>query len=192
TPPAPSASAPAAGPPAAAPARTTRTSSAGTTVRTRRPAPPPTRPARTTTATAPAPAPVPRTTPSGNTVTPTPGNAGAGERGTVGIIPAGTTLALRSNSKVCTNTNHVGERFTATLANAVTGTNGAAIPAGAQATVEITQLKRSENANDKIQMGFRVVSVTFGGHTYAVDATTESAEIARVRNEPASKDRQKV
>jgi len=58
--------------------------------------------------------------------------------------------------------------------------------------VEITQLKRSENVNDKIQMGFRVVSVTFGGRTYPVVATTESAEITRVRNQPASKDRQKV
>jgi hypothetical protein len=178
--------------PAPAPAATrprTTSSSSGTTVRTRPRTTPPPRPTTST----PAPTtPAPTVTPSGNTATPTPGNAGAGERSGVGSIPAGTTLALRSNSKVCTNTNHVGERFTATLASAVTGANGATIPAGAQATVEITQLKRSENANDKIQMGFRVVSVTFGGRTYPVVATTESAEITRVRNQPASKDRQKV
>jgi len=177
--------------PAPAATHTTRSSSAGTTVRTRRPAPPP-RPAPRTTTPPPTPAPAaPRVTPSGNTVTPNAGG-GAGERSGVGTIPAGTTLALRSNSKVCTNTNHVGERFTATLASAVTGANGATIPAGAQATVEITQLKRSENVNDKIQMGFRVVSVTFGGRTYPVVATTQSAEISRVRNEPASADRNKV
>jgi hypothetical protein len=173
--------------PAPAPARTTtptRSTSGGTTVRTR---PPATRPAP-----APAPAPeAPRTTPSGNTVATNPGGAGS-ERSGVGTIAAGTTLTLASNSKVCTNTNRVGERFTATLTSAVTGTNGATIPAGSTATVEITQLKRSENANDKIQMGFRVVSVTFGGRTYALDATTESADVDRVRNQPASKDRQKV
>jgi hypothetical protein len=180
--------------PAPAPApsrpRTTTSSNSGTTVRTRpRTTPPRTTPSAPTT---PAPAPAPTVTPSGNTATPTPGNTGAGERSGVASIPAGTSLALRSNSKVCTNTNQVGERFTATLASAVTGANGATIPAGAQATVEITQLKRSENVNDKIQMGFRVVSVTFGGRTYPVVATTESAEISRVRNQPASKDRQKV
>jgi hypothetical protein len=177
--------APAPAPAPAAPART-HTASSGTNVRTRTPPPRP-----TTTTPAPAPA-APKTTASGNTVTPNAGNAGASERGTVGTIAAGSTLSLASESKVCTNTNHVGERFTATVQNAVTGSNGATIPAGATATVEITQLKRSENANDKIQMGFRVVSVTFGGHTYAVDATTESADISKVRNEPASKDRQKV
>jgi hypothetical protein len=193
TPPAtttPPATAPAPAPaPSASPARTTRPSNSGTPVRTR-PTPTPTRPAPTTNTPTPAPTP-PRTTASGNTVTPNAGG-GAAERTGTGAIPAGTTLALRSNSKVCTNTNKVGERFTATLASAVTGSNGATIPAGAQATVEITQLKRSENANDKIQMGFRVVSITFGGRTYALEATTESAEIDRVRNQPASKDRQKV
>ncbi|AHG90372.1 hypothetical protein J421_2835 [Gemmatirosa kalamazoonensis] len=195
TPPTTTATAPAPAPtpaPTRTPARprTTTSSSSGTTVRTRTPPPPPA-PRPTTSAPAPAPA-KPTVTASGNTVTPNAGGAGAAERSNVGSIPAGTTLALRSNSKVCTNTNHVGERFTATLSSAVSGSNGVTIPAGSQATVEITQLKRSENANDKIQMGFRVISITFGGHTYAVDATTQSAEISRVRNEPASKDRQKV
>ncbi|MDF1505277.1 YMGG-like glycine zipper-containing protein [Roseisolibacter sp. H3M3-2] len=131
----------------------------------------------------------PTTTASGNTVTP---GAGAGERSGVGSIAAGTTLALTSNSRVCTNTNQVGDRFTATVSDAVTGENGARIPAGATATVEITKLDRSENVRDKIEMGFRVVSLTFGGRTYAVDAATESADVSRVRNQPSSKDRQKV
>jgi hypothetical protein len=148
-----------------------------------RPAPAPSRPA-------PAPAaPAPTTTASGNTVS---GGAGAGERSGVGSIPAGTTLALTSNSRVCTNTNQVGDRFTATVSDAVTGANGARVPAGATATVEITKLDRSENARDRIEMGFRVVSLTFGGRTYAVDAATESADVSRVRNQPSSKDRQKV
>ena len=174
--------------PAPAPVATRpRSSATSTPVRTRPTTPPPRpTPAPTT------PAPAPTRTASGNTVTPTGGNAGRAETSGVGTIPAGTTLLLTSNSKVCTNSNHVGERFSATVANAVTGANGAKIPAGATATVEITQLDRSENVRDKIQMGFKLVSVTFGGRTYAVDATTESADISRVRNQPASKDRQKV
>jgi galactose mutarotase-like enzyme len=41
-------------------------------------------------------------------------------------------------------------------------------------------------------MSFRVVSLNYGGRTYAVDAATESADVTRVRNQPSSKDRQKV
>ena len=66
------------------------------------------------------------------------------------------------------------------------------IPAGATATVEITELNRSENINDPVKMGFRVVSVTFGGKTYPIDATTTYANVDRVKNQPKSKDVQKV
>ncbi len=108
------------------------------------------------------------------------------------MIPSGSSLALRSNSRVCTNTYTVGQTFTATVANAVSGSNGATIPAGANVSLEVTQLKRSENANDKIIMEFAVRSVTFGGKTYAVTGTVADADVERVRNQPKSKDTQKV
>jgi hypothetical protein len=128
------------------------------------------------------------TTSSGNTVTRTP----AGSAARVGTIASGSTLNLTSGSTVCTNTNKVGDRFNATVSEAVSGSNGAVIPAGATATVEVTELKRSENANDNVVMGFSVVSVRFGGHTYPVSATTSYAQVTKVRNEPKSKDVQKV
>ena len=142
------------------------------------------------TPTRPAPAP-PRvsTTSSGNTVTRTPG---AGAERAFGTVSAGRSLNLASNSRVCTNTNHVGERFTATVSQSVEGSNGARIPAGATANVEITELKRSENTNDNVVMGFRVVSVSFGGKTYPVSATTNYAQVDKIRNQPKSKDVQKV
>jgi hypothetical protein len=74
----------------------------------------------------------------------------------------------------------------------VTGTNGAAIPAGSTVTLTVTNLKRSENSNAKIVMEFAVNSVTFGGKTYPLDADIESTNVTRVRNEPKSKDAQKV
>jgi hypothetical protein len=139
----------------------------------------------------PAPAAEPTRTASGNTVARNaPGTATGG--GAVGMIPAGTTLTLASTQKVCTNTHKPGDKFTATVGETVTGSNGAEIPAGATATVEVTSVKRSENASDNIEMGVRVTALTFGGRTYAVDATTESAAVRRVRNQPAGKDRQKV
>ena len=130
-------------------------------------------------------------TSSGNTVTKTSSGNAAGA-GRVGTIPAGSELNLASGSTICTNKNKVGERFNASVTNAVQGSNGAVIPAGATATVEVTELKRSENANDNVVMGFRVVSVSFGGHTYPVSATTNYAQVSKVKNQPKGKDVQKV
>lgn len=127
-------------------------------------------------------------TSSGNTVT----RNNSGSAAKIGTIPAGATLNLASGSKVCTNTNHVGDRFNASVTNAIVGSNGAVIPAGATATVEVTELKRSENVNDNVVMGFRVVSVNFGGHTYPISATTSYADVSKVKNQPKSKDVQKV
>ena len=154
-----------------APATTTKTTTRTTTTRT---------PTTTTKK--------PTVTSSGNTVT----RNGAGTAAKVGTIPAGATLNLASGSKICTNTNKVGERFNATVTDAVVGSNGAVIPAGATANVEVTELKRSENANDNVVMGFRVVSVSFGGHTYPVSATTSYAQVSKVKNQPKGKDVQKV
>jgi len=161
--------------PSTAAPRTTTTSRPSTTTRT-----PTTTTRRPTTS----------VTSSGNTVTRT--NAGTAAGARVGTIPAGATLNLASGSRVCTNTNKVGDRFNASVTDAVVGSNGAVIPAGATATVEVTELKRSENANDNVVMGFRVVSVNFGGHTYPVSATTSYAQVSKVKNQPKSKDVQKV
>ena len=173
---------PAAETPAPTPMRTTTPKPTAS-----RPAPKPSRPATTT------PAPTTRTTASGNTETRnTPGSAAASGGGAVGTIPSGTSLALRSNSRVCTNTYTVGQTFSATVANSVEGSNGASIPSGATVTLEVTQLKRSENANDKIIMEFAVRSVSFGGKTYPVSGTVADANVERVRNQPKNKDVQKV
>ena len=146
---------------------------------------------RTTTPTPPAP--TTRTTASGNTETRNPsGSAAASGGGAVGTIASGASLSLRSNSRVCTNTYTVGQTFTATVANSVEGSNGASIPSGATVTLEVTQLKRSENANDKIIMEFAVRSVSFGGRTYPVTGTVADANVERVRNQPKNKDVQKV
>jgi hypothetical protein len=158
-----------------APSAAARTTTTKTTTTTRTPT--------TTTRT-----PTTSVTSSGNTVTRTP-RAAATRSGT---IAAGSTLNLASGSKICTNTNRVGDHFTASVTNSVTGSNGSVIPAGATANVEVTELKRSENANDNVVMGFRVTSVTFGGHTYPVSATTSYADVSKVKNQPRGKDVQKV
>ena len=171
--------APSANAPAASNAPTTRTP-ARTQPRTTQP--------RTTT---PKTEPTSRTTPSGNTETRNaPGGAGGG--GAVGSIAAGTTLNAHAASRICTNTNAVGDHVTATVENTVSGSNGATIPAGATVNMTVTRLKRSENSNDPIVMEFAVNSVTFGGHTYPIEATVASADVTRIKDQPQSKDVQKV
>jgi hypothetical protein len=133
-------------------------------------------------------APSPTTTASGNTVTGT----SAGSESALGTIASGSTVNLSSNSRICTNTNHVGDHFTATVTQAIVGSNGATIPVGATANIEVTELKRSENVNDKVVMGFRVTSITFGGRTYPISATTTYASVDKVKNQPSNKDVQKV
>jgi len=145
------------------------------------------RPSSSTTT--PAPSRPSNVTASGNTETK---GTGASTGGAVGTIAAGTTINLTSNQRVCTNTNKVGDTFTATVAEGVTGSNGVSIPAGATATVRVTQLKRSENANDNVVVGLDVTSVTYGGHTYSLDANTVTAKVDKVRNQPKGKDVQKV
>ena len=131
------------------------------------------------------------TTASGNTVS-SGSSSGSSSGGAVGTIAAGTTINLASNTRVCTNTHKVGDTFTARVAESVTGSNGATIPAGATATVRVTELKRSENANDNVVMGFAVSSVTYGGHTYNLDSDVTYAKVDKVRNQPKGKDAQKV
>ena len=132
----------------------------------------------------------PVTTANGNTVTE---NAAAGSReGAVGTIATGAEIAFFSGQRVCTNTYQVGDRFTANVAEPVQGSNGVAIPAGATAVIELTGLKRSENANDNIQMEFVVKSIAFNGKTYAVNSTVTSAQVEKVRNGDASNDGKKV
>jgi len=136
----------------------------------------PTKAPPTKTAPAPAPAPAP--------VAPAP---------KVGAIASGAQLSLKTDSDLCTNTNKVGDSYTATLGEPVAGSNGATIPAGATVTFTVSQLKRSENANDPIVMVFAATSIAFGGKTYALDASVNAGfAVDKVRNQPKSSDAKKV
>lgn len=139
-------------------------------------------------ATAPAAAPVPNVTENGNTVTASaPGNAV-----TMGTIASGSVLSLYSGQRVCTNTTAVGDRFTANLAEAVQGSNGVAIPAGATVILEITAVKRSSNPNDDIVMDMVPRSVQFNGTTYPLNSSVTYAQVDKVRDATRGDDASKV
>jgi hypothetical protein len=133
----------------------------------------------------PAPAPV---TENGNTVT----ESNTASERELGMIASGSEISLYSGQRVCTDKYAVGDRFTANVAESVQGSNGVSIPAGATAVIELTSLKRSENANDNITMEFVVRSIAFNGTTYPVNADVTAAQVEKVRNGEASNDGRKV
>lgn len=135
----------------------------------------------------------PRTQPPATSApAPTPAPPPAARGPTSGVIASGTSLALTSGSKVCTNTNKIGDRFDATLTTPVSGTNGVSLPAGSTVSIEVTELKRSVDSKTNIVMGFRVVSITANGRTYTPDAEVVSASIDRVRSQDRGDDAKKV
>ena len=101
-------------------------------------------------------------------------------------------MTFAANAKVCSNTKQVGERFTATLSQSVSGSNGIDIPSGATGTFEVTESKTAKNSNDNTTLAVRLLSVTFGGRTYPVESTTQTASTARVRSASTSDDAKKV
>lgn len=130
----------------------------------------------------------PATTKSGNTVTTAP----RGSEGTVASVGAGTTIALTSGSRVCTNTHKPGDKFTATVTNTVQGSNGAVIPAGSKAVVQVTSVERSENATDPARIGLIVQSVQVNGKTYPIDASITSVATETQRESTKKDDAKKV
>jgi len=132
--------------------------------------------------------PVANTTASGNTVT----EGAKGAEAAVGTIAGGSEISLLAGQRVCTNTYAVGDRFTASVAESVHGSNGVSIPAGATAVIEVTNAKRSNNANDGIEFEFVVRSIAFNGKTYPVSSTVTYAQVDKVRDSNTSDDVKKV
>jgi len=87
---------------------------------------------------------------------------------TSGSIATGTPFSARPASRICTNTHHEGDRFTATLTNSVQGTNGVVIPAGAAAIFRITESTKKAGGRDSLNIAYEIVSVRVGDETYEV------------------------
>lgn len=142
-----------------------------------RPRPPPTKPAPTPTRPAPTP-----------TVTPTPAPVAP----VTGTVAAGTSFRFASESKVCSNTVKDGDSFTATLREEVAASNGIRIPEGATGTFQVVSARTAQNGRDSTHLRVKLVSVTFGGRNYPVDATVQTASTERVRSATKGDDAKKV
>lgn len=128
-----------------------------------------------------APAPAPRP------ATPAPARVSSG------TIAAGTSFAVNTGARMCTNTHKAGDTFNATLGADVVGSNGVRIPAGSTVTLTVTESAISKNAKDNWKFAFDVVSVTVGAQTYAVEGdVTRVATIEAVRSQSNAQQAGKV
>jgi len=110
----------------------------------------------------------------------------------MGVIAGGSSISLYSGQRVCTNTNAVGDRFTANVAEAVEGSNGVSIPAGATVVLEITAVKRSTGPNDNIELELVPRSIGFNGKTYPLSSDVMYAQVDKVRDATRGDDARKV
>jgi len=134
----------------------------------------------------PKPSPAATSTPSAPAASPKPAGL------TTGSIDAGTALSFTNSTKVCSNSSKVGDKFTAQLTQAVSGSNGVSIPAGATGTFEVTDARTAKNSNDTTYLRVRMLSVSFDGNSYPVEATVQSAATERVRSATKGTDAKKV
>jgi hypothetical protein len=120
-------------------------------------------------------------------VTPAPAPAPSKE------IGAGSGFSVTSGGKVCTSTNRPGDKVVATIDAPVTGTNGALIPAGSKAVLEVASV--SGDSPDNAQIAFRIRSIYVNDVSYNVDGSVVSntpLEKVQVPNSDPNADKKKV
>ena len=144
---------------------------------------------------APKPAPKPRPAPKPVAPAPTPAPAPAPAPAPVpitGVVASGATFRFVTSGKVCSNTVTVGEAFSASLTESVPASNGLMIPEGAKGTFEVVEAQTAKNSNDQTMLTVRLVSVTYDGRTYPLNATVQSTSAERVRSASKGTDAKKV
>jgi hypothetical protein len=150
----------------------------------RRPDPPPESPTVTREVTPPPPPPPPAPQPP---PPPLPASDPGGTTASTGVaaapaarIAAGSSLALKATSQLCTDKSKVGDRIAASLQQEVSGANGARIPQGSLVTFVVDQLRRGDE-NTKVKTVFSVTpkSIAIGGESYPLTATVDTVVLKK-------------
>jgi hypothetical protein len=120
-------------------------------------------------------------------VEPTPTSASAGKvpvpAPTTGTIAAGMGFSVKPDAKICSNTHKIGDQFTATLTGPISGSNNVEIPAGAVATLRITE-SSGPTKTDSTRLSYDILTLKSGENIYEVNAhVTQSAQLERVNQQ---------
>lgn len=109
-------------------------------------------------------------------------------------IGAGTGFSATTGGKVCTSTNRPGDKVVATIDSPISGTNGALIPAGSKAVLEVASVSPGDSPESS-QITFRVRSIYVNDVSYNVDGSVDSStplERVQVPNSDPNADKKKV
>ena len=109
-------------------------------------------------------------------------------RPSTGTIAAGTRLTMTSGTRMCTGQARPGDKFVATLTSAAVGSNGAVIPVGSKAVMEVAQATSGADGQEPVLL-FRVKSIETpeGKIIAATGEATSSNALERVRAEENSR-----
>ncbi len=84
------------------------------------------------------------------------------------LIPAGTPVAIRTIASIDSSHSRLGEKFEASVVEPVMLGGTAVIPRGAAARVALANATQSGHIEGRPSVSLELVSLVFGGHTYAV------------------------
>jgi hypothetical protein len=93
-------------------------------------------------------------------------------------VPTGTTFAIRMNDELSTQTSKAGDAFTATLENPIVDADGTVlVPAGATVRGRVTAVAASNRVGQSAAIKLAFEAISFGGESYPLSASVESAEV---------------
>jgi len=119
----------------------------------------------------------PGVTDGGNSVT----SQEVGSEVTVGEIRESTGIPLIVASDVCTSTHTMGDDFRAKSTETITGSYGAAIPAGSELVFRLEKINRSENVRDPVEIILSPRFVEVGGQQLEIEGTVEGLQVETQR-----------
>lgn len=93
-------------------------------------------------------------------------------------VPAGTTVSIRMNETLSTERSQAGDSFTARLEDPIVDASGTVIvPAGATVRGRVTAVAASGRVGQTAAIKLAFESVSFGGQSYPLHATVQSADV---------------
>ncbi len=98
---------------------------------------------------------------------------------------------MTTNGRVCTATLLVGDKFTATVTSATTGSNGATIPAGSKVVLEVASVDRADPIEDS-RIRFRVRAIDVNGAARPADGDVANLGTMEKVQTASGNDRNKV
>jgi hypothetical protein len=93
-------------------------------------------------------------------------------------VPTGTTVAIRMNDELSTETSQAGDAFTATLREPIVDADGVVlVPAGATVRGRVTAVAKSDRVGQTAALKLAFEAISFGGESYPLQATVERADV---------------